>query len=108
MAHADYACCAVCDCKMDYVGFDAPTKASICPDCIERSNELGTLIVRPHQIIDRVKDMADDDALVWLHKIGMHPCYYANDVDEYLIERGLIETGVEGAGSWGKRLRPLG
>jgi len=32
MAHADYACCAVCDRKL-YYSHNAPTKEEICQEC---------------------------------------------------------------------------
>lgn len=105
MAHADYNCCAICDDKMNYCGGCAETKDRICTDCIERSAELGKLITRPAQLIEHLSTLDDAAALVWLHKMGFDPCYYENEVDDYLISRGLIETGVKDAGKWGKQLK---
>lgn len=107
MAHADYDCCAICDCKMNYSGGGADTKASLCVGCIGRTAELGKLLTRPEQVVEHLKGLVDADALVWLHAIGFDPCYYGNDLDKYLIERGLIETGVKDGPKWGKRLRPI-
>lgn len=105
MAHADYNCCAICDCKMNYAGGYAETKDKLCPECIERSAALGHLCVRPEQVVEHVKTLDDAAALVWLNAMGFDPCYYENDTDKYLIERGLIETGVKDGSKWGKRLR---
>lgn len=106
MAHADYDCCAICDDKMEYQGGYADTKGKLCADCIERSAALGKLCVRPKQVLEHIKSLSDDDALTWLHAMGFDPCYYENDLDKYLIERGLIETGIKDGPKWGKRLRP--
>ena len=105
MAHADYNCCAICDNKMDYAGFGADTKTKLCPDCIERSAALGKLCVSPEQVAEHIKSLSDADAIAWLHAMGFDPCYYENDLDKYLIERGLIETGIKDGPKWGKRLR---
>lgn len=106
MAHADYNCCTICDCKMEYSGGSADTKARLCEDCIERSAELGKLCVRPQQVVEHIKGLSDAEALTWLHAMGFNPCYYKNDLDGYLIDRGLIETGVKDGPKWGKRLKP--
>jgi hypothetical protein len=105
MAHADYNCCAICDCKMDYNGGCAETKEAICPDCIERTADLGRLCVRPSQVLEYVKSLDDVAALRWLHGVGFDPCYYGNELDDYLVERGLIEKA--GDRKWGKRLRAM-
>ena len=34
MAHGDYDCCAICDCKIKYNGFDSLTKEKICESCL--------------------------------------------------------------------------
>ena len=105
MAHADYDCCAICDCKMNYNGGGAETKAALCVDCIERTAELGKLCTRPEQVVEHLASLDDAAALKWLHDIGFDPCYYPNNIDRVLIERGLIETGIKDGGKWGKRLR---
>jgi hypothetical protein len=105
MAHADYDCCAICDSKMNYNSGAADTKEALCIDCIERTAELGTPCTRPSQVQEHLKSLSDEAALKWLHDVGFSPCYYPNDIDLYLIDRGLIETGIKDAGKWGKRLR---
>lgn len=107
LAHADYNCCAICDDKMEYSGFGSETKAKLCPDCIERSAELGHLCVRPEQVVEYLKTLDDAASLTWLHAMGFSPCYYANDLDAYLISRKLVETGLKDVGKWGNRLKPL-
>jgi hypothetical protein len=107
MAHGDYNCCAICDSKLDYNAGDARTKEEICDDCIERSIALGHPCVRPTNVVEYIKTLNDQVALIWLHAMDFDPCYYENDLDKYLIERGLIETGVKDGGKWGKRLKPI-
>lgn len=107
MAHADYDCCAICDCKMNYNGGSADTKENLCVDCIVRTSELGKLMTRPKQVVEHLNGLPDAEALVWLHAMSFSPCYYDNDLDKYLIDRGLIETGVKDGSKWGKRLRPI-
>lgn len=105
MAHADYECCAICDCKMGYNGGMAETKDAICPDCIERTAELGHLCVRPAQFLEHVKSLSDEDALKCLNALGFSPCYYGNEIDDYMIAKGFVETGIKDGPKWGKRLK---
>jgi hypothetical protein len=105
MAHADYNCCAICDDKMEYSGFSAETKEKLCPECIERTAELGKLCVRPADVEVHLRSLDDAAALKWLHDMDFSPCYYENPLDQYLIDRKLIETDIEGGAKWGKRLK---
>lgn len=107
MAHADYDCCAICDCKMHYNGGCADAKAALCTDCIERTAELGKLCTRPEQVLEHLKSMNDVAALAWLHALGFSPCYYQNEFDDYLIGRKLVVTDAKEGGKWGKKLAPL-
>lgn len=106
MAHADYNCCAICDSKLAYAGYSANCKEEICPYCVARMAETGKICVVPEEVVQILKNMNDDEALNWLHTIGFSPCYYNNEIDQYIIERGLMETGSEG-GKWGKGLKKL-
>lgn len=108
MAHADYDCCAVCDAKMAYNSCDARTKEDVCVGCIERSIAAGQPITRAIQIKDALAALDDTAALAWLHSMRYAPCYYQNDIDDYLVGRGLIVTGSTDPGAkWGKLLAPL-
>lgn len=108
MAHGDYNCCAICDAKMAYNSGDARTKEDVCVDCIERAIAAGQPITRAAQIKDVLAPLDDAGALAWLHSMGYCPCYYQNEIDDYLIARGLVLTGsTEPGAKWGKLLAPL-
>ena len=61
MAHADYDCCAICDCKLSYAGFyNARTKEDI----------------------RKVKAI--------LEQLNFRCCYYQDSIDDLLESRGII------------------
>jgi hypothetical protein len=103
MAHADYSCCAICDSKMNY-GEDA-TKEDICVSCIEDLLAIDLKITRVSSLMDHIDALSDADALAFLHRIGFIPCFYQNDIDQRLIDRGLITTN--GGPKWGRGLKPI-
>jgi hypothetical protein len=90
---------------MNYNAGGADAKEAICVDCIERTAELGKLCTRPAQFLEHLQTLDDTAALKWLNDLGFSPCYYGNYVDDALIERGFIETGIKGGPKWGKRLK---
>lgn len=106
MAHADYHCCMICDGKMDYAGYDADTKARACEHCLQVMRDTGAIFVTPAEVIAGIGAMTDKAALEWLHAVGYEPCYYDNEIDLYLVSRGLVLTGQEG-GKWGRKLANL-
>lgn len=93
MAHADYDCCAFCDCKMNYAGcYDADTKGEVCGDCADLLDAMG-LTPTPQGIIDWL-DNAPIKLFTALFR-GYRSCYYSNKVDEsvtaYCATHGLEE-----------------
>lgn len=107
MAHADYHCCLICDCKKDYSGGDASTKESPCMDCIERMQSVGGPVITSQEKLKAAVEERGKDALKWLHDIGYSPCYYDNPIDDYLFEKGLCITEEGGTPKWGRKLKPL-
>ena len=89
MAHGDYNCCAICDCKMEYNPYDAKTKEQICVQCIENTIDLGKPITRPEQIEEHLATLSDDAVEIWLRNVEFRCCFYPNDVDEYVNSRGF-------------------
>lgn len=105
MAHADYNCCLICDCKMEYSD-DSSTKARPCTYCLDRMRSNGTIILTSQELKEFVERVGDDKALAWLNGVGYQACYYDNDTDTFLKEHGLVLTDAKD-GKWGNKLRPL-
>lgn len=96
MAHADYHCCAICDCKLDYGGWDATTKERICEDCLLKLQELGLRIVTVGQLFEWIRHEDREILRDKLKKLGFRKCYYGNEVDDAVSERD-IKFNVERA-----------
>lgn len=82
MAHADYSCCAICDCKMSY-GEDA-TKEEICTDCLKTLRSNGIQALDPGEFVEWAKSKSLDhveDLREILKAIGYSACCYGNDFD---------------------------
>ena len=47
MAHGDYDCCAVCDCKLSYNSTNPYTKEEICVDCLKALRDNGVNVLDP-------------------------------------------------------------
>lgn len=91
MAHADYDCCAICDCKLSYAGYaDADTKESICETCLKRLQKEGLPIVAVDQLLKWIETAPKAELREKLQRLGFRACYYKNDVDEAVLERGLV------------------
>ncbi|HEY9462834.1 MAG TPA: hypothetical protein VIR54_07075 [Vicinamibacterales bacterium] len=80
MAHGDYNCCALCDCKMDYAN-DATTKEEVCVDCMKALHSAGVMVYTGAELEAWIKAnpaVARD----LLPALGFYECFYANPVDE--------------------------
>ena len=79
MAHGDYRCCAICDCKQEYVGLNDSFKDDICPSC--RTKEIPTV----SKLLKKINSFEDKEKLkTWLKEIKMTECYYQNEVDDLI------------------------
>src|SRR3990167_10198812 len=80
MAHGDYECCAVCDSKQGYVGFNDDFKSDICPECRQSSG-----IPTVTGLLKKINTFTNKTKLKkWLKEIGMSECWYQNDVDDLI------------------------
>ena len=89
MAHADYDCCAVCDYKLGYAGWNATTKERICEDCLLKLQEMNLKIVTVGQLVAWIKGTDRNVLRIKLKEIGFRRCYYENDVDRAVEEKGI-------------------
>lgn len=81
MAHADYNCCALCDCKMAYVESDnATTKEEICTDCLRTLHAGGVMVSTGGELEDWIK--SNPEKVEILPGMGYTPCLYDNPVDD--------------------------
>jgi hypothetical protein len=83
MAHADYACCAICDSKI-YYGGSGNAKDEICPDCRANLIRLKLNINNVDEFITWIKFTAPDVVLNNLKKLGYTACCYSNEVDDLI------------------------
>lgn len=81
MAHGDYNCCAVCDCKMQY-SYDATTKEQICTACLKALRTQGLSILDVDELKNWIKTEKPEIVKDVLSKIGYSKCCYGNEVDE--------------------------
>ena len=89
MAHGDYNCCAVCDCKLEYAGWDATTKERICEYCLEKLQQMNLPIVTVKQLIEWIENEEPETLREKLKELGFRACYSKNDVDEAVRQRGI-------------------
>ena len=81
MAHGDYHCCALCDCKMDYASGDARTKEDICTDCLRTLHAGGVMVYTGAELEIWIKENPAKARDV-LPGMGYSPCFYSNPVDK--------------------------
>ena len=91
MAHADYECCAVCDCKMSYNGFNAKSKAKICSDCVANLAEHDVIVHDWVELVDWVEDTKQSEVEKVLEDVGFSFCCYGNEVDDAVQESTSLE-----------------
>jgi len=94
MAHADYNCCAICDSKLNYAGFDATTKEEICSCCVANLAEKGVIVHDVDELIEWIKNEDAGKVAKILKDMGFRFCYYSNTVDEIVEKKigDMIET----------------
>ena len=94
MAHGDYDCCAVCDCKMGYAGYAATTKEDICHHCREAMHEQGISPQTVKRFIEWIEEMPVEKLKASLDAMGYDECCYSNPVDDAVRTR-LAELDKE-------------
>ena len=97
MAHGDYKCCAICDDKQEYVGFNDSFKDDICPLCREKTG-----IATVKQLLEEINAPSKEDLPKWLEKIGFSECYYQNEVDELIAYKltGAVPDKFKSSREW--------
>lgn len=93
MAHADYDCCAICDCKMEYNAFDAQTKEEICGYCLEKIKNLGLNIKTIEEFKEYVINGEYEEVRENLIKLRYCFCYYPNDLDKEIFYKFFRQNG---------------
>lgn len=83
MAHGDYNCCAVCDCKRAYSD-DAATKAEICMDCLRALHAYGVMVYESEELLAWMRDdaLTPERRKQILDSCGLAHCHYPNDIDD--------------------------
>ena len=82
MAHADYNCCAVCDCKRSY-NDDAEAKEEICPECLRNLHKAGASdVYTVGELVLWIEETTANDLAKTLVEVGYCACWYGNPVDE--------------------------
>lgn len=89
MAHADYSCCAICDCKLEYYPLDAPCKERICESCLLALQVEKLNVVTVSQFMDFVKEISGCNLKDTLKRLHYRLCYYHNEVDETVEKLGV-------------------
>lgn len=82
MAHWDYHCCAVCDCKIDYAGHDARTKKDICVECLKNLRGAWINILDWEELTKYIESNDPVEVRQVLEKIWFCYCWYENPVDD--------------------------
>jgi len=101
MAHADYDCCAVCDRKLSYAGMNATTKEMICSTCAVNLAERGVFVHNVHELIAWIKTSDTEHVRKVLSEVGFSFCYYQNDVDDAVMEKGIFEVTDKNSPDYG-------
>lgn len=81
MAHGDYDCCAVCDCKMRF-SYDAQTKATICCCCTANLAERGVICHGVSELLAWMESGESAEVKQILDSVGFSKCFYPNAVDD--------------------------
>ncbi len=89
MAHSDYDCCLLCDCKIRYMGYDAQPKEDLCVDCQKALRDDGIGALDKFEFLVWVEKQDDKDKLQeTLTKLGYSPCVFNdNEVDEVIARK---------------------
>lgn len=88
MAHADYACCAVCDRKMYYDPW-AEAKTEICSDCVANLATQGVIVHNTSELLAWIKSTDADTVGKVLANAGFRFCHYWNPIDEAVENKGF-------------------
>lgn len=88
MAHADYACCAICDSKM-YYDADAHAKEELCVPCAVDLAERGVFVRSVDELEDWMCRAPKPDVVRILEEIGFRYCLYGGVIDDLARSIGV-------------------
>lgn len=84
MAHADYACCILCDAKVYYCA-DSYPKTELCSRCAANlSLKAGKPIYSAEDFLSWFR--LGDDVLKIIDELGYKPCLYGSEFDERVAD----------------------
>lgn len=86
MAHGDYNCCAVCDCKLEYSN-NAQTKSRICESCLIKLRDHKLNIITVEEFAAWVEKTDKAEVKRILESIGYSQCFYTNSLDELIKKK---------------------
>lgn len=84
MAHADYDCCAICDCKVNYLPY-SEAKEAICVPCLKNLHKAGVMVYTSEELLEWMKSNSDK-AVDILLSVGFEVCGYGNPIDDTFRE----------------------
>lgn len=94
MAHGNYNCCAICDDKMGYAGWEAETKEEICEECLKNIKKLNLNIENIEDLKTFIRETDYKTLKETLINLGYCFCYYGNEIDELVAIR-FQPSGME-------------
>ena len=86
MAHD---CCAICDSKQSYNAWDSETKGEICSYCVCDLSKEGVVVHDVKELLAWIDETDVDEIRDILIRVKFNKCYYSNEVDDSLIEKGI-------------------
>lgn len=92
MAHGDYDCCAICDCKIKYNGFDSLTKEKICESCLIGLRINDVHVITFEELIKWVNETDKEFVGKVLKEMGYQRCFYPNRFDTLIDGLGLFKN----------------
>lgn len=81
MAHADYECCAICDCKIRYAAIE-DAKTDICMKCMKVFRNKGLNIIGTEELINWLKTENKEKIREILKEANFEKCCYLNLIDD--------------------------
>ena len=89
MAHGDYDCCAICDSKQSYGGWDAKTKEKICSYCVCELSKEGVVVHDVNELLAWMDETDINAMREILIRVNFRKCFYPNEVDDLLLDKGI-------------------
>ena len=82
MAHGDYSCCAICDCKLEY-GSER-TKEDLCICCLMDLRSNGVNVLSVEELLAWMSKESAEEVIRVLKACGHCFCHFPNKVDDFV------------------------